>query len=89
MATDQKDKAREDKAREGKEREDREREDREREAPLNPALKSERDKTHDYGDRTPEPYESTSAKETKWEVWPFIWAAITIICAALAIYFLI
>ena len=74
MATDRKDKAREDK---------------EGEAPLNPALKSGRDRSHDYGDRTPSPYESTSAKESKWEVWPYIWAAIGIVCVVLAVYFLI
>lgn len=79
MATDRKDKA----------REDEKGEDRGREAPLNPALKSGRDKTHDYGDRTPSPYESASAKESRWEVWPYIWAAIGIICVVLAIYFLI
>lgn len=89
MAKDDKHEAGKAGAQEDRAREDRTREDSEREVPLNPALKSGRDKTHDYGDRTPSPYESTSAKESRWEVWPFIWATIAIICVILAIYFLL
>lgn len=60
-----------------------------RDAPLNPALKSQRDETHDTGRRTPTPYDSASAKEGEGEGWPIVWLVVTIVCVVLAIYFIL
>ena len=59
------------------------------EAPLNPALKSRTDRVYDTDRTTPAPFDSASAKEGEGEGWPIVWAAVTIACIGLAIYFLI
>ncbi len=58
-------------------------------APLNPALKSSTETVHDTTTTTPAPFETASAKEGEGEGWPIIWLVVTIVCIALAIYFLI
>ena len=58
-------------------------------APLNPALKSRTDTSHDTTHRTPDPLATTEAKEGQGEGWPIIWLVVTVVCVALAIYFLI
>ena len=63
--------------------------DRAAEVPLNPALKSRTDRVYDTNRITPSPFDSASAKEGEGEGWPIVWAVVTIICIALAVYFLI
>lgn len=57
-------------------------------APLNPALKSETEKTFDTSP-TPAPLETTGAKEGQGEGWPIVWLIITLICVAIAIYLIV
>jgi hypothetical protein len=56
------------------------------ETPLNPALKSRTDTTHDTTNVTPAPISTTSASEGEGEKWPIVWAFVTIICVAIAVY---
>jgi hypothetical protein len=58
-------------------------------APLNPALKSRTDRTHDTTRVTPAPFDSASAKEGEGEGWPIVWAVVTLVGIGLAVYFLI
>ena len=58
-------------------------------APLNPALKSRTDDVYDTERTTPAPYDSTSAKEGEGEGWPIVWAVVTVLGAALALYFIL
>ena len=58
-------------------------------APLNPALKSTTDTVYDTTSTTPTPFDTASAKEVQGEGWPIIWLIVTIICVALAIWFVI
>lgn len=58
-------------------------------APLNPALKSTTDRTHDTSHSTPSPVDTTSAKENEGEGWPVAWLLVTLVCVALAVWFLI
>ena len=58
-------------------------------APLNPALKSRTDQTYDTTNPTPAPLDTTGAKEGQGEGWPIIWLVVTVVCVALAIYFLV
>jgi hypothetical protein len=58
-------------------------------APLNPALKSRTDTTHDTTRRTPPPADTASAKEGEGEGWPLIWLVVTIVCVVLAAWFII
>lgn len=57
-------------------------------APLNPALKSEKETVYDTKVSSPAPIDTTSAKEREGEGWPVIWLVVTVVCVALAIYFL-
>ena len=57
-------------------------------APLNPALKTSRDTTHDTKSTTPPPFDTASAKEGEGEGWPIVWAVATLVGIALALYFL-
>lgn len=57
--------------------------------PLNPALKSETDTVYETEVSSPAPIDTASAKENEGEAWPIIWLGVTVICVALAVYFLI
>jgi hypothetical protein len=59
------------------------------EGPLNPALKSSTETVYDTEHVTPTPYDTASAKEGEGEGWPVIWLVVTVVCVALAVYFLI
>ncbi|MDT9599894.1 hypothetical protein [Sphingosinicella rhizophila] len=63
--------------------------DQPEQAPLNPALKSRTDTTYDTETSTPGPLETTGAREGQGEGWPVIWLVVTVICVALAIYFIL
>ncbi|MDT9600884.1 hypothetical protein [Sphingosinicella rhizophila] len=63
--------------------------DRPEEAPLNPALKSRTDTTYNTSTTTPAPFDTASAKEGEGKGWPIIWLVVTLICVALAIYFIV
>jgi hypothetical protein len=65
------------------------RKDDRRDAPLNPALKSEMETVYPTRESSPAPIDTTSAKEREGERWPVIWLVVTIVCVALAIYFLV
>lgn len=58
-------------------------------APLNRALKSETESVYPTKERSPSPYESTSTKANEGRGWPIIWLVVTVVCVALAIYFLV
>lgn len=58
-------------------------------APLNPALKSNTETVYPTKESSPAPIETASAKENQGEGWPILWLVVTVICIALAIYFLI
>jgi hypothetical protein len=58
-------------------------------APLNPALKSRTETVYDTRSTSPAPYDSASAKEGQGEGWPIVWLVVTVVCVALAIYFII
>jgi hypothetical protein len=57
--------------------------------PLNPALKSETETVYPTTESSAAPVDTTSAKENEGEGWPVIWLVVTVVCIALAIYFLI
>jgi hypothetical protein len=63
--------------------------DKPRDAPLNPALKSETETVYPTKESSRAPIDTTSAKEREGEGWPVIWLVVTIVCIALAIYFLV
>ena len=63
--------------------------DERHDAPLNPALKSETETVYPTKESSPAPIDTTSAKEREGEGWPVIWLVVTLVCIALAIYFLI
>jgi len=63
--------------------------DEPRDAPLNPALKSETETVYPTKESSLAPIDTTSAKEREGEGWPVIWLVVTLVCIALAIYFLI
>lgn len=63
--------------------------DEPRDAPLNPALKSETETVYETRSSSPAPIETASAKENEGEGWPVIWLVVTVVCVALAIYFLV
>ena len=65
------------------------RQHRPEDAPLNPALKSTTETTHDTTHSSPAPVDTTSAKENEGEGWPIIWLVVTVICVVLALYFLL
>ncbi|MGZ8335325.1 MAG: hypothetical protein ACXWUP_07770 [Allosphingosinicella sp.] len=58
-------------------------------APLNPALRSRTDRTYDTDRITPAPFDSASAKEGEGEGWPIVWAVVTLLGAALMLYFIL
>lgn len=58
-------------------------------APLNPALKSKTETVYPTTESSPAPVDTTSAKENEGEGWPVIWLVVTVVCIALAIYFLL
>ena len=58
-------------------------------APLNPALKSQTDRTYDTTSSTPAPFDTASATEGEGEGWPWVWLIVTLACVAAAIYFLV
>ena len=57
--------------------------------PLNPAMKSRTETVYDTRSTTPTPFDTASAKEGEGEGWPVVWLVVTIICVALAIWFLL
>lgn len=57
-------------------------------AGLNPALKAERDTSHDVR-RSPGPLETTGAHEGQGGVWPIVWLVVTVVGIALAVWFVI
>lgn len=63
--------------------------DEPRDAPLNPALKSEKETVYETKVSSRAPIESTSAKENEGEGWPLIWLIVTIVSVVFAIYFLL
>lgn len=58
-------------------------------APLNPALKSEKETVYPTRESSPAPLDTTSAKERQGEGWPWIWLVVTIVGIAFAVYFLL
>ena len=58
-------------------------------APLNPALKSTTETVYDTTSTTPTPFDTASSKENEGEGWPVIWLVVTVVCVALAVYFLL
>lgn len=58
-------------------------------APLNPALKSTTDRTHDTDHSSPAPIDTMAAAENEGEGWPVVWAVVTVICVAITIYLII
>ena len=63
--------------------------DEPRDAPLNPALKRERETVYPTTESSRAPIDTTSATENEGEGWPVIWLVVTVVCVALAIYFLL
>lgn len=63
--------------------------DRASDAPLNPALKSTTETVYDTRNVTPAPIDTASAKEGEGEGWPWIWLVVTVLCVALAAYFIL
>lgn len=63
--------------------------DKPQQAPLNPALKSGTETAHDTEVSSPAPIDTTSASEDEGEAWPVIWLIVTVVCVALAVYFLV
>lgn len=59
------------------------------EVPLNPALKSRTETVYDTSHPSPAPIDTASSKEGEGEGWPWIWLVVTLVCVALAAYFLI
>ncbi len=57
-------------------------------APLNPALKPETERVYPTGESSPAPIETTSARQGEGEGWPIAWLVVTLVCVAIAIYFL-
>lgn len=57
-------------------------------APLNPALKSTTETSHDTDTSSEAPFDTASAKEGEGEGWPVIWLVVTILGVLLAIWFL-
>lgn len=57
--------------------------------PLNPALKSVTETVYDTKSTTPAPFDTASAKEGEGEGWPVVWLVVTLICVALAVYFIL
>lgn len=60
-----------------------------KDAPLNPALKQEKDRTYDTESSSPAPIDTASASEHEGEGWPWIWLVVTLICIVAAVVFLI
>lgn len=56
-------------------------------APLNPAMKSRIEKTHDTDHTSPAPFDTVSAREGEGEGWPIVWLVAAVIGVALVIYF--
>jgi hypothetical protein len=52
-------------------------------------MKSRTDTVYDTTRSTPAPFETASAKEGEGEGWPIVWLVVTVICVALAIWFLL
>ncbi|HEX6073264.1 MAG TPA: hypothetical protein VFY95_09690 [Sphingomicrobium sp.] len=65
------------------------RKDDPQDVPLNPALKSGTETVYPTRESSQAPIETTSAKEKQGEGWPVIWLVVTVVCVALAIYFLL
>lgn len=63
--------------------------DEPQDAPLNPALKSGTETVYETKVSSPAPIETASARENEGEGWPVIWLVVTVVCVALAIYFLL
>ena len=57
-------------------------------APLNPALKSTTETSHDTDRSSEAPIDTASAKEGEGEAWPVIWLVVTLIGIVLIIWFL-
>jgi hypothetical protein len=55
-------------------------------APLNPALKSTTDTSHDTTHTSPAPIDTASAKEGEGEGWPLIWLVVVAICVLITAY---
>ena len=53
---------------------------------LNPALRQRREETHDTAHPTPPPIESASVQREEGLAWPAIWAIVTLLCVAIAVY---
>jgi hypothetical protein len=63
--------------------------DEPQDAPLNPALKSETETVYPTKEPSRAPIDTTSAKENEGEGWPVVWFIVTVVCVALAVYFLL
>ena len=60
----------------------------EQDAPLNPALKSRKETTHDTTPSAP-PVDTASVQRQEGRAWPMIWLIVTLLCVAIAIYLLV
>lgn len=58
-------------------------------APLNPALKPERDATYGPDQQGTDPMASVSVQKDEGRAWPMIWAVVTIVCVIIAILLLL
>ena len=58
-------------------------------APLNPALKQERDASYGPDQSGTDPMETVSVKKDEGTAWPMIWAVVTIVCVIIAIVLLL
>ena len=63
--------------------------DKPRDAPLNPALKSGTETIYPTTESSPAPIDTTTAAENEGEGWPVVLLIVTVVCIALAIYFLL
>lgn len=59
-----------------------------RDAPLNPALKSRRETTHDTRSSAA-PVDTVSVQRQEGRAWPMIWLIVTLVCVAIAIYLIV
>lgn len=55
-------------------------------APLNPALKSTTETSHNTEHVTPAPIDTASTKKGEGEGWPLIWLGVFVLCLAVTIY---
>jgi hypothetical protein len=57
-----------------------------RDPSLNPALRERREEAYDTTHPTPPPADSASVQREEGVAWPAIWAIVTLVCVAVAVY---